>query len=383
VSGLLTQDTSGSSSASSGADQNPVLLVSGGSWGGGIKTGSGTYNDPGFVPIGAMVSVSASFPNTNTPQQVTWKGGTPYSSYPLGSAVSTAPTSMAPGQNVQNTGFVYTFLVDSKPRTYSIAASAAAGSSTITFTTYGPTGTLTQVPTGSSPNFNQNTTGVTGEPNVTQIAYNNPNANPNTSLGNAGMYLKGSVQPSAQVGGKLMFLQTITAYRTLAAPGRGTVNWSGNGQTAVDNGGTPPPNGGSGGYSVGYPTTDSNFTTRIYVTSWDCPINGPVADRYMIDSPFITATSSAGPTLLQVGATPTGANPIPESFSTYIMFLADGNSNVWVPIAQTNWSWSLTANNGGGGWNTSNGTSPGAASPAGGSPPMGPTWGGSFSTGHF
>lgn len=354
----------------------------------GTGPGGNTYNDPNKVPIGARVSVFANLPAGNT-APVTWTGGTVYSSYALGAADSVAPASLSPEQKVNNTGATYNFIADAIPRTYTITATAGAGSSTITFTTDGPKGTLTQQPTGGSANFDKNWTDpVTGERDAI-VRYSNPVQPPPPQV--AGMYIKAQVTASPNVGGTLMFFQTMTAQRTVSATdGAGvpqTVTWNGNGRVAADNGGsqtTDPTTGVKSGL-VGYPTTASNpkATPPTYVTSWPCPVGGPVADQYMTDTPFVTATLANMPTLLQVGTTDPTGKAVPESFSAYLMF--QGENGVWVPISQLDWSWSITVTGNGmaTGWNPpTNQTSPPASSPA--SPPsFGPSFDTTYSNSNY
>ncbi len=352
----------------------------------GTGPGGNTYNDPNYVPIGARVSVFANLPAGNT-APVTWTGGTVYSSYALGAADSVAPASLSPEQKVNNTGATYSFIADAIPRTYTITATAGAGSSTITFTTDGPKGTLTQQPTGGSANFKANGTDSGGTAGSDFVSYNNPAA---TTLPlSAGMYIKAHVTPSPNVGGTLMFLQTITTQRTVSGNNDAGVavtgTWSGNGQVAADNGGTQAKGSTTG--LVGYPTTASTFNppppaTSTYFTSWPCPVSGPVPDQFMVDTPGVSAPVANKATLLQVGSTDPKGNPVPESFSTYLMF--QGENGVWVPISQLNWSWSITATSDGmGNWNPpTNQTSPPPAPPA--SPPsFGPSWGMTLSSGGY
>jgi len=353
----------------------------------GTGPGGNTYNDPNYVPIGARVSVFANLPAGNT-APVTWTGGTVYSSYALGAADSVAPASLSPEQKVNNTGATYSFIADAIPRTYTITATAGAGSSTITFTTDGPKGTLTQQPTGGYANFNHDKTDPADTPNSDFVRYSNPAV---TGLPqSAGMYIKAQVTPSPNVGGTLMFLQTITTQRTVKGTKGGaavTGTWSGNGQVAADNGGsqTTDPTGVKTGL-VGYPTTASIINhppdTSTYVTSWPCPVSGPVPDQFMVDTPVVSAPVANKATLLQVGTTDPKGNPVPESFSTYLMF--QGENGVWVPISQLNWSWSITATSDGmGNWNPpTNQTSPPPAPPA--SPPsFGPSWGVTLTAGSY
>ena len=359
---------SGSGSDSGSAGTNSVLTVSGGSWGGGVSTGTNTYNDPGFVPIGANVSVIASIPNGWNNVQVTWNGGTEYSTYPLGAPDQNAPASMNPTQNVINTGLIYNFIAYATPKTYTITASTPGGSSTITFTTYGPTGQLTQKSQGTA-NFTANGIDPGDTPNSAFVSYDNQ-ATPGFPQ-NAGMYLNATVTASPKVGGTLMFFQTITAQRTVSANNVNnapkTVNWTGNGQVAADNGGTQAKGTTTG--KIGYPTLASNSNPTppnppTYVTSWPCPVNGPVANQSMRDLPYVTVPVFNQPTLFQVG------NPVSEDFSTYLMF--QGENGVWVPIAQLNWSWSITATNNNGNWNLTNKTAPASSPPAGEPPAFGP-----------
>ena len=327
------------------------------------------YNDPNPVPIGAVVNVIITSGNV----QANWKGGTTYSSYPLGAANSTAPPSMNPTQNVITTGSNYTFIADANPRTYTITATAGAGSSTITFTTYGPTGSLTQVSQGTA-NFYQNGSDPNGNTNMTIVSYDNSTTQQPPL--NAGMYLKGQATESPLVGGNLMFFQTITAQRTVKfnSGGKSSGTWSGNGQVAADDGSTEPANNPNNNPAlIGYPTTMSNpkATPPTYETSWPCPVGNAVVVRYMADRPYIDLAIADLPNLLQIGTTDQNNNPVPESFFTYLMFQGNGGSCVWVPIAQLNWSWSITATNNNGNWGVTNQTAP-AASPPANPPAFGP-----------
>ncbi len=382
------------SSGSPGTNPNPILNVSGGSWGGGTADGNDangnpdSYNDPQPVPIGAMITVTASL--GGPPVQATWDGGTMYSSYPLGAANTNAPSSLKPTLNPKPypAGALYSFIADATPRTYFITATVPGGESTISFTTYGPTGTLKQTNNNSYPFFNPNGTDPSNGQASALVIYTYPQGT--TQASSAGMYIQAHVTPSMKVGGTLMFLQTMSTQRFLKGTfGTNTTGaWSGNNQVAVDDGGTEPPNNANNNPGqIGYPTTASNFTQNnggpSYVTSWTCPVNGPVPDQFMFDTPYMGCPIANSPNLLQIGTTDQNNNPLPEKFSTYLMF--QGQNAVWVPIAQINWSWSITVQgNGNGGWGQpSNQTSPPASSPTGGSPAFGPGWTTSYSFSQF
>ena len=377
-----------SSSGSPAPDSGPILKVSGGGWGGGTKTGPNTYNDSNTVPIGARVIIVARFDNGGNTTTITWAGGTDVSNYSLPAANAPAPQQVTLEKNVVSTGTEYKFVADSKPRTYTITATASTGkSSTITFTTDGPTGTLSQVATNGAPHFNPGGTDPGGHSGQTFVAYNNPTQTglPQT----AGMYIKAQAKPSSKVGGTLMFFQIINAQRKARGTDNGvvkTVTFPGNGQKAADNGGTM-----SG--LVGYPTADSDFKSNppSYVTSWPSPVGGSIPDRYMTDTPYLRASVASNPTLLEVGKIELddlgNSYMNPEKFNTYLMF--QGESSVWVPLAQINWSWSIFVeknrvdNNGNPAWGNPDYPNSPPAVPQSSPPEFGPTYTWTFGQGNL
>ena len=377
--GFGSGTTSGysSSSGSPVPDLGPILKVSGGGWGGGIETAPNTYKDTNTVPIGAKVIIEARLDNGGDMSTITWKGGTDVSNYSLPAADAPAPPEVKLEKNVISTGSKYSFVADSTPRTYTITATASTGSkSTITFTTDGPTGTLSQVTTNGSPHFNPGGSDPGGHSDQTFVAYNNP-----TQTGlpqSAGMYIKAKTKPSSNVEGTLMFFQIINAQRRASGTtDKGvavTATFPGNGQDAADNGGTDS-------RLVGYPTTDSDFKNipKTYVTSWPSPVGGSIPDRYMTDTPYVSGDMSFSPSL-EVG-TSQGNNPIPESFKTFLMF--QGQNGVWVPLSELDWSWSIKVQaTGKDQWdNPTNVTSPPATSPPGPPPTFGPTYTRTFGDG--
>jgi len=325
-------------------DLPPMLVVSGGNWGGGTQLTINEFQDQNPVPLGVTVRIVAQDPTPayHVLSITSCVGGTSIAGYFKDDAGTASPPSMKIQTNIQAGQSDDNFVTDSKPRGYTIVvdvayANGAKGESTIYFTTDGPTASLRPISQGS-PHFNPSTIDMnnldaSGHPTpIAQVVYDNPPGGPYPK--NAGMRLQAIVTPSVNFGGTLMFLQTMTTQRLATFVPSGTPVsqiYSINGKMAQDNGIFT---------SYGYPLDTSTFTKPpIYNRDW--PVDrGPAIPQVMqsmSDTPDITGPLSANPISLQVGLS--GAA---EMFSAYLMYRYD-TSSVWVPIAQSNWQWSMRA----------------------------------------
>ncbi len=342
------------------------------------------YN-PNGVPIGAGLSFTAKPMGTGSIHIATakWTGGTLFSDY-FGDPANAAPApSMIVGKAATD-GESYSFLVDSKPRTYTVSVVVTYAdnggnlvpggpfSASVTFTSYGPKATMAYVKPQGMPKFfptgNINNNGTFVPASV--IAYG--------SGPDVGMRFQATVTASPNFGGEFMFAQIITPQRTLAAAKGGVINFSGNGQMNYDD-------GTFGTY--GFPQDDAQGNTGQGPKSWTEPDNFIGNDQHsMSDSPYIYATSANDPLQLSVGTANNATPPVltsSEKFSTYLMY-KNSIEGVWVALAEMDWSWSLgeTRKDVNSPWTESvplTSPQPTAAAP----PEIGPVWTIRFSNGKY
>jgi len=331
--------SSGGSGGGPPADVNPMLLVTGGGWGGSFETSPGHYVDPQFVPVGALVTIqTTSLPPGYDLQSATWAGGTDFKSYfsQDGGNHPNVPQSVVTG--VPTNQFTYTFIADTNPRNYTITANVvytngAHGTSVMNFTT--------QKPSASLAVFDRGSTKIYVPPNPlaglgASVQYDNWGP-PNPGFpANAGMRIEATTS-ALETGDSFMFLQTVQASRTAVinlhlGMGNQNIKWTdGIGGTALDT--------FNKSNTVAYQTDSTSAFPTVF--QWTMNPGDTPKKNKLSDTPDAFSTNAGEIVSLDVGAVPQGENPpvvVPETFETYLMYRPQGG--VWVSIAELDWNWS-------------------------------------------
>ena len=337
-----SMDDSGGSGDDNPPDMPPKLVGSGGNTGAtAVLDGNGNpipgqYYVKNPVPIGTIVSFTAGSPQAGYDITANdWSGGDAYSSYTSGAADAAPSSAQSLGANTSMYTVSYIFIVDQPNGNYTVTdqvsyGNGAHGTSTVTFTSDTPSGSMAPQPTDQGYIYDP----VTG----------------NVVMGlSAPMYISASVQTDAFTPGNFMFLQIlIRTYSSVTAEGgralyrKNDIDWTQvptapNGQNF--NG--PLQDGpGTLGQSVTWVSGDG--TTVPGGNSWSL---GPNSSAYspaprMQDLPNVTIAGAA-----------VANDAENQEFSDYLMYQPAGG--VWIAIAEVDWHWGATATKTNGAWSPS------------------------------
>lgn len=341
-------------------DKAPIIHASGGTWASTQKIVNGQpvegqYVVPAGGPaIGSIPLIYVSSPVPNDPNynitSITWSGGTPYSGY-FSADPDTEPAWGAQEleQNVSNTSSYYTFIIDATPRTYTLNVTVgyqnnASGTSTVTFTSYAPTGNLTVSQLG-----NQSFSTTYMPDGVTPHA---------TVWLNPGIHIQATSSTGPYTAGRFMFMQIIDSNFKKWTNASGTSQYIKNDITI------PPSAAYPDGIDLNGPLLDDppiaypfSYNGASNYTSWVLGPNGTM--------PFAPAPGAPIPNPPEMVDTPAMSVPLSyqmlsqsEDFSTYLMY-KPSTSGVWIALQKVSWSWSKTANRPpGGNWSATTGDTP-------------------------
>ena len=303
------------------------------------KTGLGVYKATTTIPIGAVVSLTASL--TGTTSWAWTNSVTSYAGY-FNTLANQAPnpSQPSPTEPVANAN-TYEFIVGpATNQQYKVTCEATypngSGTATLTFTSVVPTGSLSV---------------MKPMPNVIAVSNALPNNTLQASVGFPGIQIQGTASLGNAPAGQFMFMQILVTVNQDYQDANG-VPWFRANNFDFDNGDfdgplidpSPAPPGQPPGVVVAdlFNYTNSQGTLVTNNTSWSLP-----------DSAGNTSFPAGGATGYYTGdapdyTTPAGAQnmQVSESFSDYLMYKANMQGSVWIAISQITWSWSASVTQG-------------------------------------
>ena len=325
-------DSSGGSGGGTPPDMPPNLFGSGGGSGAAqvMNNGQpvpGQYAFSSPVPIGASMGFIASDPDPA--YQITtnnWSGGTNYSSYTSVTPVTIITGGQSLGKSVGTDGSNYSFILDANARAFTITdqvtySNGAHGTSTATFTSVAPTGSLTVSNVG------------------TQTAGSGPNAQFAVGL-SPGIKIQATASTGQFTAGSFMFLQILNStYQSRTSPAGVDVY--------LKNDTVTP-----GGQNFNGPLHDADPLGYPFAYSGGSGGGGPSGGGIASSSGFyLTANNSmpfAGTGTPELSDAPSFIDSAnnrmmtrTDKFSTYLMYKPTGG--VWIALSQADWNWSETA----------------------------------------